>query len=223
MSNHPAAVAETEPRFHPVQLLPTLIFDVAMPIIVFDGLTHYGVSVLWAVVASGLSPALNNLRTWIRSRRLEPLGIIVVSLIAIGAAASFISGNVFFALIKDSFLTGTFGAICLVSLFAKRPLLFYVVRQFVAGDDAARIAWWNGLWDFPHFRRGMRLVTVVWGVVYIAEASARVVLALKLPPAEVISLSPIMGFGALVLLIMWTRRYMLAVRERAARGAGAAA
>jgi intracellular septation protein A len=212
-----------EPRFSFLQMIPTLLFDVAMPVVIFNLLTHYRVSILWALVAGGLSPALNNLRVWVQSRRLEPLGIIVVSLLATGAAASLISGSVFFALIKDSFLTATFGGICLVSLLTKRPLLFYVVRQFVAGDDPARIAWWNGLWEFPHFRRSMRLVTATWGIVYIAEALTRVGLALKLPPAEVVSISPVMSFGALILLIMWTRRYMTGARELAAHEARAAA
>jgi hypothetical protein len=194
-----ASGAEREPRFRFSQLLPTLVFDVAMPILVFNLLTDYGVSTLLALLAAGISPALNNLRVWIRSRRLEALGI---------------SGSVFFALIKDSLLTGTFGLICLVSLLAARPLLFYIVRQFVAGDDAVRIAWWNRLWEFPAFRKSIRFVTAVWGIVYICEACLRVAFALTLPPADVVRMSPIMSFGALVLLIIWTRRYMIGVRER---------
>ena len=116
-------------------VVPTLFFDIAMPLLVFDVLSARGVPAIWALAAGGLSPALNNLRIWVRSRRLEPLGIIVMTLLAIGTLTSLISGNVFFALIKDSFLTGTFGLICLVSLVAKRPLMFSVLRQFVAGED----------------------------------------------------------------------------------------
>ena len=62
------------------QMLPTLVFDVAMPIVAFNLLTAYGVSTLWALVAGGLFPAINNLRVWAKSRRLEPLGIIVMTL-----------------------------------------------------------------------------------------------------------------------------------------------
>src|SRR5216684_1894613 len=87
------------------QMLPALVFDVAIPIVVFNVFTRYGVPTLWALVAGGLSPAINNLRVWVKSRRLEPLGIIVITFLAIGTAASVISGSVFVALIKDSFLT----------------------------------------------------------------------------------------------------------------------
>jgi hypothetical protein len=68
---------------------------------------------------------------------------------------------VFFALIKESFLTATFGLICPGSLLAERPLMFYINRQFVAGDDPARIAWWNGLWQYPSFSAAQRFVTIV--------------------------------------------------------------
>jgi intracellular septation protein A len=199
------------------QMLPTLVIDVAMPIVAFNLLTSYGVSTLWALVAGGLFPAINNLRVWARSRRLEPLGIIVMTFLVIGTAASLISGSVFFALIKDSFLTATFGFICLGSLLAERPLMFYINRQFVAGEDSVRLAWWNGLWQYPNFRAAQRVVTAVWGIAYLVEAFLRVGFALVLRPAQVVALSPVMAFGVLIVLIVWTRRYMLALRERRMR------
>ena len=199
------------------QMLPTLVCDVAMPIVAFNVLTSYGVSTLWALLAGGLFPAINNLRVWARSRRLEPLGIIVMIFLVIGTVASLISGSVFVALIKDSFLTATFGLICLGSLLAERPLMFYVIRQFVAGDDPVRLEWWNSLWQEPNFRTAQRLVTAVWGIAYLVEALLRVGFAEVLPPAQVVTISPVMAFGVMILLITWTRRYMLAVRERRIR------
>jgi hypothetical protein len=201
------------------QILPTLFFDVVMPVVLYDVLTARGVPAIWALAAGGLPPALNNLQSWIRTRRLEPLGIIVMTLLAIGTLTSLISGNLFFGLIKDSFLTGAFGLICLVSLFFARPLMFSVLRQFHAGGDTARIADWNGRWERRGFRFAIRLVTIVWGVTYMAEALLRVGLALQLPPQQVVTLSPIMGFGALIVLISWTRRYMRAVQRRYEQGA----
>jgi intracellular septation protein A len=196
------------------QMLPTLVFDVAMPIVAFNVLTGYGVSKLWALAAGGLFPAINNIRAWTESRRLEPLGIIVMAFLAIGTATSLISGSVFFALIKESFLTATFGVICLGSLLFERPLMFYIIRQFVAGDDPARLGWWNGLWQSPDFRATLRFVTMVWGIVYLVEALLRVGFALVLSPAQVVTISPVMAFGVLILLISWTRRYMRAAKER---------
>ena len=90
-------------------------------------------------------------------------------------------------------------------------------RQFVAGDDPARLAWWNGLWEIPQFRHAHRLVTAVWGVVYVLEALLRVGAALLLPPEYVVVIGPLMAFGVLIALIAWTRRYLLALRARLTR------
>ena len=49
------------------QMLPTLVFDVAMPIVAFNLLSGYGVSKLWALAAGGLFPAIDNLRSWAKS------------------------------------------------------------------------------------------------------------------------------------------------------------
>jgi len=215
----PLAIDPEPPgNFSFAQMIPTLVVDVAMPIIAFHLLTHYGVSTLWALASGGLFPAGNNIRVWIKSRKLEPLGIIVMSFLVVGTAASLISGSVFFALIKESFLTAAFGFICLGSLLAERPLMFYLNRQFVAGDDPVRLAWWNGLWDeFPNFRAAQRFVTAVWGIAYLLEALVRVGLAMFCSPAQVVAISPVMAFGVTIVLIAWTRRYMLAMRERRIR------
>src|SRR5215471_7210986 len=217
MATHLSINPEPAGGFSFTQMLPTLVCDVAMPIVAFNVLTSYGVSTLWALIAGGLFPAINNLRVWARSHRLEPLGIIVMIFLVIGTAASLISGSVFFALIKESFLTATFGLICLGSLLAERPLMFHIIRQFVAGDDPVRIEWWNSLWQYPDFRAAQRLVTAVWGFAYLVEALLRVGFALFLPPAQVVAISPVMAFGVMIVLITWTRRYMLAVRERRIR------
>ena len=201
------------PAFGLRNVLPTLFVDAALPVIVFDVLMARGVAVIWALAAGGVPPALNNLRTWIKARRLEPLGIIVMTLLAVGTLASLISGNVLFALIKGSFLTAAFGLICLGSLFAARPLMFYVFRQFVAGDDAARIESWNLRWDIGGFRRALRFVTAVWGVTYLVQAALGIGLAIALTPQQVVTISPITGFGALIALIAWSRRTMLPFRR----------
>jgi hypothetical protein len=95
--------------------------------------------------------------------------------------------------------------------------MFIISRQFVAGDDPVRLEWWNGLWEYPQFRASQRFVTAVWGIAYIAEALLRVGFAIVLSPAQVVAISPVMAFGVTIVLIAWTRRYMLAQRERRIR------
>jgi hypothetical protein len=109
------------------------------------------------------------------------------------------------------------GLLFLSSLLWKRPIIFYLARQVMEAGGAERLAWWNGLWEHARFRRTMRVMTTVWGVGYVLEAAIRVVCALTLTPGTVVILSPIMGIGTTIGLILWTRRYGQIVRERAAR------
>lgn len=196
------------------QALPSLVFDAALPILVFQVLTRLGVSTLLSVAAGGVFPAGHIVYGWIRLRRVETLGLIVLAVMGIGTATSLMSGSVFFMLAKESVFTALFGSFCLGSLLAEHPFMFHVMRPFVAGDDPARNEWWDGLWEDPSFRRGVRFVTAVWGVVFLAEAVARVVFALLLSPATVVAVSPVMALGVTIGMIVWTRRFLVAIRKR---------
>jgi hypothetical protein len=197
------------------QVLPSLVFDVALPILVFFVLTSHGVSKLLALCAGGVFPALNVGRTWIGSHKIQPLGAIVIAFIALGTAASLISGSVFVALVKDFILTATFGLLCLGSLIgSRRPLMFYLLRQFIAGEDAGRLQWWEGLWQGAPFRAALRRVTAVWGIGYVLQAAIGIACAWWLAPAQVVIISPIMALAALAGLAAWTRWYLLGLRAQ---------
>lgn len=197
------------------QVLPSLVCDLAMPMLTFFVLTGCGVSKLLALAAGGVFPALNIGFTWVKSHKIEPLGMIVITFIAIGTAASLISGSVFFALVKDFILTATFGVLCLASLLGPaRPLMFYLLRQFIAGDDPERLQWWEGLWQHAPFRAAQQRVTAVWGLAYVAEAVIGIAVAWWLPPAQVVILSPVLALVVLGALAGWTRSYLLALRAQ---------
>ncbi|HEY0257199.1 MAG TPA: VC0807 family protein [Candidatus Methylacidiphilales bacterium] len=208
----------SNPRKYSVgQFMPTIIFDLIMPVVLFDSLSAQGVPALWAMAVGTLSPALNTARVWTKTRRVEPLGLLVMLLLIVGTLGSLISGSLFLALVKDSFLTATFGFVCLGSLLAPKPLLFSVVRQFDAGEDPVRIELWNTRWENPIFRGAFRFVTIVWGLAYMVEALIRVSLAILLTPQAVVTLSPFLGCGFLVILAAWTRYYMGTILRKVAK------
>jgi hypothetical protein len=198
-------------------MLPDLVIDAALPAIAYQVLSRHGVADVPALTAGAIFPAANIIRKFIATRSLDLVGAIVLVFIVIGVVSSLISGNVMFVLIKESFITGTVGLLFLSSLLWRRPIIFYFARQFAAGDDPERLAWWNGLWERARFRRTMRIMTTVWGVGYVLEAGIRVVFALILTPGTVVILSPIMGIGTTIILILWTRKYGRVVQERAMR------
>jgi hypothetical protein len=134
---------------------------------------------------------------------------------AVGIAGSLISNDPRFYLIRVSFGPAAFGLICLGSLLFGRPLLFYLGRVAVAGGDPRRVAYYDSLWAFPGFRHVQRVLTVTWGVTYLLDAAVRVAIAWSLPTSTVVVIEPLLSYGVVVALVVWTMRYTTG-RARAA-------
>jgi hypothetical protein len=95
--------------------------------------------------------------------------------------------------------------------------MFYINRQFVAGDDPERLAWWNGLWQHSGFRATQRSITAVWGIAYLFRIAAKSWLCCVSVTGAGRDDLVMMAFRAMIVLIAWTRRYMLGFRERRIR------
>ncbi len=198
-------------------LAVNLCFTVVLPVIAVNVLQARGVGIVTALAISAVFPALETAATWIRVRYLDALGAISLTFIALGVGASLLSGDVHFALAKDSFFTGIFGLIFLGSLLGPRPLMFYISRTFNTGGDPGRKAMWSERWAFPRFRQVMRIMTTVWGVAFLSEAVVRIVLVYVVPVSAAIVVSPLLATAVLAALMLWTLRYAKMAERRALR------
>jgi hypothetical protein len=68
--------------------------------------------------------------------------------------------------------------------------LFYVGRYLSAGNDPTKVAAYNELHEVPTARRVFRVLSVVWGIGLVIEASGRMVLAEALHTGTYIAVSP---------------------------------
>jgi hypothetical protein len=212
--------APASPAAKPLRLamlVPTVLIDVVAPIGILKTLEWFGVPTIWALAAGCLAPALNNVRLWIQSRRLDPVGLLMMASITSGTVASLVAGNVFYRIVTDALLNGTWGLVFLASLFIKRPLMFFIIRPVVTGEDASRNEIWNGLWRYAGFRSAMRTITAVWAMVFFAQVLIELGLARALTPVTVVTIAPLMGVAATLALIVFTRQRMRAARERLER------
>jgi hypothetical protein len=156
--------------------------------------------------------------------RFEPIGIIALVGISIGlVGAVAFHGNATLLKVRDSLLTGLFGVICLGSLPARRPAMFYMGRSFAAGGDAEKVREFDTIWDLPGVPARFRFVTAVWGVALLAEAVARTVLALALPTERFLVVSPILNWGVLGALLWFTTVFSRRSEERVIAATEAAA
>jgi hypothetical protein len=172
--------------------LPSLVWGAALPIAVYFLVRRHVQSDAQAlIIAGGFSVAWIVLQ-FVRQRRVDLVGAIVLSGFAVGVVSSTIlGGNSYVLKVRDAFFTALFGIACVVTVFThERPAFFYLSRYVSAGNDKAKISAYNRLLEFPTGRRAFRVLSVVWGIGLVVEAGFRLMLADLLPTATFLAVSP---------------------------------
>jgi hypothetical protein len=196
-------------------LLPTLVINGLFPIALYQLLTGRGVAAVPALVAGSVFPLAYGLWGWARTRRLDVIAAISLVFIVVSAIASLFSGSQRFTLIRESFFTGIFGLIFFGSLFAARPVMFYVVRSFATGNDPERLGLWNDRWQYPGFRDAMRVMTAIWGLTFLADALIRTGLVFILSTSVFLVVSQLLFYGMFVTTFALTFAYGRRAQRRA--------
>ncbi|MGH3203440.1 MAG: VC0807 family protein [Streptosporangiaceae bacterium] len=179
-----------------------VIFDIAGPLAAYQMLRSAGLSSVLALVLSGVLPGVAVLGGFIRHRRLDAVGALVLAGIAVGTILGLISGSARLVLMEGSVPTAVFGVLCLASLRSRRPLIFRFALEFM-GPDTPRGREFDGLWRYPGFRHLFWLYTVVWGVAYLAEAAARIVIVENTSTSTALAISKVMPYAVSGLLVGW--------------------
>jgi hypothetical protein len=91
---------------------------------------------------------------------------------------------------------------------------FYFGRHFMTGNDPEKRKIFDDRWQDPRVRRGHRLVTTVWGIVFVAEFITRVILVYTLSAAVALAVSPFVLGLATIVTIIWTFRYAYRLRDQ---------
>lgn len=202
------AIGVREGRRRVPAWLPEMALEAGLPYATYLVLRGWGVSTVLALVAGGVFPAVFIVVHFVRRHRIDGLGVIVLSTMGMGAALALISGSSRLYLVKESFITGAFGLGMLGSLLSRRPFMFYTGRKFATDGSPTGLAAWDSYWPrSPMFRRTIRVMTAVWGVVFVLEAAVRVVAAYTLSTPIVAGLSGILPLFLLGLLMTWTFAY----------------
>ncbi|MGW4687120.1 VC0807 family protein [Streptomyces sp. NPDC004244] len=202
----------------------TIGLNVVAPIITYNYLHDHGWSEVSALLISGAWPVVDNIVVLAWRRKLDEFAMVTLAFLVITAVVSLAGANsTRTLLIKDSCVTGLFGLLCLATLLAPRPLMFYFGRKFATDGTPESTAWWNGLWQLEGFRRTQAVMTAVWGVAYLLEAGVRIALAYVLDTDTMVAISPVMAYGVLGALALWTVYYGKKAKAEGARRAAARA
>ena len=193
-------------RNHFLDLAMIVVFDIAGPLVAYSLLRSAGQSAVTALVLSGAFPALGVIASLIRHRRADTIGVLVLAGIAVGTVLGLVSGNPRIVLVEGSVPTAVFGLLCLGSLWARRPLIYRFAIEFIgAGTPKGRE--FESLWQYHGFRHAFRLYTIVWGVAYLAEAAARVIVVELTSTGTALTVSKVMPYVVAAALIAWMTAY----------------
>jgi hypothetical protein len=196
-------------------LLPQVLVAGVLPVIVYAILRPHVSSDAVALSAVMVFPLAEvGVERYLRGR-FEPIGIIAMISILIGLfGAVALHGDTLLLKIRDSSVTGTFGAVCLASLAARRPAMFYLGRSFATGGDPDKQADFDQIWELPTVAYRFRVVTATWGVVLLTEAAVRIALALALSTQIYLVVAQVLNWSAIGGLMLFTVTYSRAGEQQ---------
>lgn len=200
-----------------LNLLLTAVFDIGVAILAFRLARSWGASEQVAYVVSCAGPLIMIGITWARARTLSGVSMVIIAFQLLSAVAAFVGGSdPRLLLVKDSIVTGGFGLVTLLSTLLPRPLMFFFGMKFGTDGTAAGAAWWQGLWQYPSFRRSQYVINTMWGVGFLVEAAVRILLAYTVDFDTAYTAGQILPFVVLAGLITATMVIGQRVRKAAA-------
>jgi hypothetical protein len=189
-------------------LAPNLVVAGVLPVVCYALLRPHVSSDAVALAAVMVFPLAEIAFERRRAGRFEPVGIISLVGITAGLVGALVThGDAFLLKMRDSVLTGMFGVVCLVTLPAPRPAMWYLGRAFATGGDRARQAEFDELWAVPTVSRRFRVVTAMWGLGLVGEAAMRTVLVLTLSTGVFLVVAQVLGWTVLGALLWATLAY----------------
>jgi|SRR5579859_361637 len=190
------------------RMLPMLVLDGVLPVLLYVVLrTRFGPTSVLPLAVAVLFPLLGNAISLVRHRRLDTMGLMVLLSLGASLAVLVLGGDQRLLLITRGLAMPLMGLACLVSLALPKPLAFYMVRQFLTGDEPQPGVVFDTLWQYPYVRSASRLMTLVWGAAMVGEFVVRVMLVLTLSVVQVLAISSVVMMAVGLGLGAWNITY----------------
>jgi hypothetical protein len=204
-----------------------LLLDLLIPTAGYLILHAIGMTDFWALTISGIGTALAAVTNTIRRGKTDRFGTLVILEIALSLVLLFITRDPKIILMKPSFYTALAGIYLLYTCAVGRAFAFELVRPFATRGDPGREHTFERAWaDSAGFRRQLRLITAVWGVLWIIESIARIVVVARSSIPEGVFIGQLPAVIAIAAGIVFTRarapklrRYVLVQDRKPARAA----
>lgn len=211
-------------RKNGVHVLVEALVNVILPLVIYT-YAEVPLGDVRALLASSAPPILWSLVGFARDRRVDGLSLLVMSGIGLSLLAIFGGGGVRFLQLREKLVTGVIGLVFVVSALIGKPLIYQLARASIGRKSASAAEEFEALQANAGFRRAMKLMTLVWGFGLLADVAVSVVLVFVLSIREYLLVNPILGYGTIGVLSLWSFLYGKRGKRRseAARAAAAGA
>lgn len=167
-----------------------------------------------ALLASSVPPILWSLIEFARHRRLDALSLLVVGGIVLSLLAMLGGGGVRFLQLREKLVTGVIGLVFLGSALVGKPLVYELARATMRRKSEGEAQAFEALQVHVGFRRTMMLMTLVWGIGLLADVAVSVVLVFTLSIRDYLIVNPILGYGTMGGLGLWSALYGRSAKRR---------
>ncbi|RHY88026.1 hypothetical protein DYB37_010106 [Aphanomyces astaci] len=208
-----AAAADAKARTSQLRraIFLMVLINIVLPIVLFAIVSKY-IAEVWALLLSGVPPALEAIVHVLRDRRLDVVPCAVVVSIVVSAGVAAATSDARLLLVKDSFLTVGFGLTFLGSMcLTNENLIWYYNRQFNGSEAKARL---DAMYAYPAVKQATTTMCWVWGGGLLAEAAVRIVLIYVLEVHVMAYVSPVIMAITFTTLGVWNSWYVKHVQAK---------
>lgn len=167
-----------------------------------------------ALLASSAPPIAWSLVEFARHRRVDALSVLVVAGIVLSLLAMIGGGGAKFLQLRENLVTGIIGLAFLGSALIGKPLIYQLARASMRRKSEGEAQEFEALRVHAGFRRTMTVMTLVWGLGLLANVAVSVALVFALSIRTYLIVGPIVGYGTMGALTLWTFLYAQRARRR---------
>lgn len=187
-------------------LVLDLAVNIALPLAIYRGLAARWGDVD-ALMASCLPPVVWTLGSLLRSRRVDAIALMALAGLGLSLVAMAGGGSARFLQLREQLVTLVIALAFLGSAAIGRPLIGPLARATLARESAEAAARFAARRDHHMVRRTIMVMTLVWGCGLLAEFVAAVALLSTLSISAYLVVSPVLAYGTMGGLGLWTALY----------------
>ena len=193
--------------------LVEVLVNLALPFVIYN-YAEAPLGDVRALLASSVPPILWSMVEFARHRRLDALSVLVVSGIALSLLAMLGGGGARFLQLREKLVSAVIGLVFVGSALIGKPLIYELARASMRRKSEDEAQQFEALQVHAGFRRTMMVMTLVWGFGLLADVVVSVVLVFVLSIREYLIVNPILGYGTMGALSLWSFVYGQRAKRR---------